>query len=190
MKAEVFHLVDVLQTQEAAMLQVEVACRDECVLDREQVLNVIRRAFGRESTANYVKRLDEEGRIFKSIVAIENDRVIGHIVYTLLPVEVDGKPVRAIGLSCLSVDPEKQSLGVGSRLIKHSLPLVAQAGMAAVIVLGHPRYYPRFGFSAEIAQKLKAPFSGKPSFMALELVPNALQGSSGSVEYAPVYLEE
>jgi putative acetyltransferase len=61
-----------------------------------------------------------------------------------------------------------------------------QAGIEALIVLGHPSYYPRFGFSAGLARKLASPFAGS-AFMAMELRPSALSGTKGSVTYPKAF---
>jgi len=70
--------------------------------------------------------------------------------------------------------------------VRHGLERLREASRAAVIVLGHPGYYPRFGFSAALAAKLRTPFPGE-AFMALELVPGALAGQAGHVRYPPAF---
>jgi putative acetyltransferase len=70
--------------------------------------------------------------------------------------------------------------------VRAGLDAVRDAGYAAVVVLGHPEFYPRFGFSADLAAKLASPFAG-PAFMALELVPGALDGTRGTVTYPPAF---
>jgi putative acetyltransferase len=70
--------------------------------------------------------------------------------------------------------------------VQEGLRVCAAAGHRIVVVLGHADYYPRFGFSAGLAQPLQAPFSG-PSFMALELTPGALTGISGEVRFPPPF---
>jgi putative acetyltransferase len=101
-------------------------------------------------------------------------------------VSVDGRALRALCLAPVSVRPDYQSSGVGSMLIREGLGQSAQAGFEAVVVVGHPAYYPRFGFSAKLAEKLAAPFSGDV-FMAIELVDGALQGEAGTVVYPEAF---
>ena len=86
----------------------------------------------------------------------------------------------------MAVQPELQNQGIGSKLVEEGSRTVRERGIEAVIVLGHPAYYPRFGFSADLARRLAAPFSGE-AFMALELVPGALDGSMGSVSYPAAF---
>jgi putative acetyltransferase len=94
--------------------------------------------------------------------------------------------VRSLALAPMSVQPGRQRQGIGGALVRESLQRAHQQGWAAVIVLGHPGYYPRFGFSAALARSLAAPFSGN-AFMALELIPGALQGGAGRVVYPAAF---
>ena len=70
--------------------------------------------------------------------------------------------------------PDRQRTGVGQRLTRASIETAKEFGAHALIVLGHPEYYPKFGFSPDAATNVKAPYSGSPAFMALELEPGAL----------------
>ena len=78
-------------------------------------------------------------------------------------------------------------MGIGSRLVKEGLEVCRQRGHAIVVVLGHPEFYPRFGFSAELAASLESPFGGGEAWMALELVTGSLAGIKGRVEYPPPF---
>jgi putative acetyltransferase len=112
--------------------------------------------------------------------------IVGHILFSHLPVHTsDGAIVPAAALAPMAVLPAYQRSGVGSALVRAGLQACADGGAQAVIVLGHPEYYPRFGFSAEAARGLRAPFSG-PAFMALELAPGALP-ADGEVRYARAF---
>ena len=103
-----------------------------------------------------------------------------------LTVRVEGRPPRAVALAPLAVLPERQRQGIGSRLVAASIEAARGLGVEAIVVLGHPAYYPRFGFSAAAAQQLASPFSGN-AFMALGLVPNSLAGKKGSVHYPSAF---
>ena len=92
-----------------------------------------------------------------------------------------------LALAPMAVLPEFQHLGVGSELVRRGLDVCRERGHAVVVVVGHPRFYPRFGFSPALAARLASPFSGKESFMAAELVPDALDGVTGRVEYPPPF---
>ncbi|WP_424363739.1 GNAT family N-acetyltransferase [Methylocystis parvus] len=86
----------------------------------------------------------------------------------------------------MAVRPDRQREGIGSSLVRDGLAALRSQGCEAVIVLGHPSYYPRFGFSAAMAEKLTAPFSGE-AFMALELAPGILAGRARLVIYPDVF---
>ena len=161
--------------------------RDETPADLPAIRVVHRAAFGRESEAGLVDRLRSDGLFIASLVAIEADEIVGHILFTRLQVEVDGRIVRAAALAPLAVIPKWQRRGVGSKLTVQGLAQLPAKAIAAVIVLGHPEYYPRFGFSPELTRKLVSPFRGKSSFMALELTAGALSGQTGTVTYPKAF---
>ena len=133
-----------------------------------------------------VKRLREEGLMLVELVAVDGNEVVGHILFSRLAVEVDGRPVMAASLAPMSVRADRQREGIGAALIRKGLEALLAKGCEAAIVLGHPGYYPRFGFSAALARKLAAPFKGE-SFMALELTPGSLAGNAGSVSYPSTF---
>ncbi|MBX3439834.1 MAG: N-acetyltransferase, partial [Planctomycetaceae bacterium] len=91
--------------------------------------------------------------------------------------------VRAAALAPMAVAPAHQRLGIGSRLVEAGLRACREQGVPIVLVLGHADYYPRFGFSAALAQPIDSPFGGGESWMAAELVDGALIGISGRAEY-------
>jgi putative acetyltransferase len=119
-------------------------------------------------------------------VALDAGEIVGHILFSRLGVEIEGRVVRAAALAPMAVSPDRQRQGIGSRLVQDGLAELRSIGCEAVIVLGHPGYYPRFGFSAALAEKLAAPFRGE-AFMALELMPGALDGHAGSVTYPDAF---
>jgi putative acetyltransferase len=83
--------------------------------------------------------------------------------------------------------PEFQNQGIGSALVRRGLDECHKQGHRIVVVLGHPSFYPRFGFSSKLAVRLESPFPGGEVFMALELVPGALNGVAGRVQYPPPF---
>jgi predicted N-acetyltransferase YhbS len=87
----------------------------------------------------------------------------------------------------MAVLPGFQNQGIGSALIHKGLETCRRQGHRIVVVLGHPEFYPRFGFRPALAAHLESPFSGKDSFMAAELVPGALDGVKGRVQYPPPF---
>jgi putative acetyltransferase len=93
-----------------------------------------------------------------------------------------------VSLAPIAVTPRRQRQGIGSQLVRAGLARLRQGPTQAVIVVGHPDYYPRFGFSAEVVRKLDTPYAGD-AFMGLELVPGSLAGTRGTVRYPRAFSE-
>ena len=145
-----------------------------------------RRAFGREDEAKLVDELRDGGYARMSLVFEENGRVVGHLLFSELTIATSTGAIEAIALAPLAVVPDRQRRGIGSNLVREGLRLCAERGDRIVVVLGHADFYPRFGFSAKFAEQLRASFSG-PEFMAIELVPGALDSVVGTLKYAPPF---
>lgn len=160
--------------------------RQEAATDLDAIRNVNRVAFGGEFEARLVDRLRSEELVRCSLVATEGGAIIGHILFSDLNVSVDGWRVRAVALAPMAVVPGRQRQGIGSALVRAGLAAVAQQSVEAVFVLGHPDFYPRFGFSAALAARLASPYAGD-AFMAIELVPDALRGAGGDVRYPDAF---
>jgi putative acetyltransferase len=154
-----------------------VHIREETAADLATIRDVNRRAFAGVSESLLVDRLREDGLVVTSLVAIEDTQVVGHILFTDLTIETDRGDVAAATLAPLAVIPERQRTGIGSALTWRGLEVCRERGKAAVLLVGHPSYYPRFGFSAELAKAIRSPYSGAgEAWMALELTPGALAG--------------
>ena len=160
--------------------------RTETGADLAAVGEVNRLAFGREAEARLVDDLRDGGYARLSLVAEEEGRLVGHIMFSEAVIRTDGGEVGALALGPVGVIPERQGRGVGSALIREGLERCVQEGHRIVVLLGHPGYYPRFGFSAERAGNLSSPYSGD-AFMALELAPGALSRVVGEFEFAPPF---
>ena len=145
------------------------------------------RAFGGPVEAALVDRLRAGNKIAVSLVAVQQARVVGHILFS--PVTVTDAPegLRAVGLAPMSVLPEFQNRGIGSRLVHEGLDACKRRGEQAVVVLGHPTYYPRFGFERAKDRGLDNEYGADESFMVLELEEGALQQIRGLVNYAPEF---
>lgn len=154
--------------------------------DADAIFGLTRAAFGGEDEVGIVERLHSDGLVAVELVAEQGGAIIGHVLLSWLPTVMDGRAVKALALAPMAIRPGLQKQGIGGRLIMAALDEARAAGAEAVIVLGHPDYYPRFGFSAALARNLASPFSGE-AFMALELVPEALAGERGSVSYPAAF---
>lgn len=172
--------------------------------DAHAVRDVVQRAFGRPHEADLVEQLCAAGAVTLALVAIVRDErdceeVAGHVLFSPVTIdrtrELSGAVARptasAVGLAPLSVRPERQRAGIGAALVHAGLAALRAAGAQAVVVLGWPAYYPRFGFvpAARFGLRWEHPCS-EGSFMALELQPGALSspdlaGVTGVVRYHP-----
>lgn len=129
-----------------------------------------------------------------SLVAVTSEgKCVGHILLTEASVLADDGLTRTpvLALAPLAVLPECQRQGVGTALMQEAISPSRDLGFNAIIVLGHPDYYPRFGFKSAADFGIACPFK-VPSecFMALELRPHALKQVTGTMQYAPEFFEE
>lgn len=139
-------------------------------------------AFGQAEEADLVDRLRDQNAHLLSLIAEVDGQVAGHILFTRMWIRSGETRVSAVALAPLAVLPEYQRRGVGTALTNEGLRRLRGMQERIVLVVGHKEYYPRFGFSRESAERLSTPFP-TDSFFALELVPGALDGIAGSVEY-------
>lgn len=159
--------------------------RDAASRDHPAIRAIFRHAFGRDDEADLVERLRADGDVLVELVAGDERAITGHIFYSPLAIVRGDEILKAAALAPVSVLPAFQRQGLGSALIEEGNRRCRDLGLTAILVLGHPGYYPRFGFTAAAARALEAPFSG-PSFMALELVPDAL-AKGGRAHYARAF---
>lgn len=150
--------------------------------DHTAIHAVVAAAFGQPDEADLVDALRADGDALVELVAEADGAVVGHILFSPLATDTDA---RFAALAPLSVQPGRQKDGLGTWLMETGHELLRAAGVEAVIVLGHPAYYPRVGYSAEAAKTVKSPFAG-PSFMALALKPGALDAPV-TVTYAKAF---
>jgi putative acetyltransferase len=156
--------------------------RQEIESDFDKVYDLNVAAFPTAAEAVLVNALRERADPVVSLVAQEAD-VVGHILFS--PVSLSGNTELTImGLAPMAVAPGRQNEGVGSELVLAGLDCCKTIGVSAVVVLGHPNYYPRFGFlpSARfgIDSEYKVPAE---VFMVMELIPGALSECEGRVKY-------
>lgn len=166
-----------------------VEVRPETSDDHTQVRDVIVRAFGDNEAADLVDLLRSRGKAVISLVAVTSHRVIGHILFSAITISNAPPAFHGLGLAPLAVLPEFQKRGVGSQLTQAGLEACREWGYDVVVVLGHPEYYPRFGFSKARAFGLDNEYNAEDAFMVIELKPGALLGIQGLVQYAPEFRE-
>lgn len=171
-----------------------VTIRTENVDDAAAIRLVHESAFGRPHEGRLVDNLRGTGafRVQFSLVAEYELEVIGHLLLYPIAILGDDGVMRTgpLSLGPLGVSPTYQNLGIGSALVREGLEQALSAGFGSMIVLGHPDYYPRFGFRPASRWRIYPPFDVQDShFMALELVQGALAGMAGVVVYPPPFDE-
>jgi len=168
-------------------MAIGLSIRQETSADQEGIRHVNRLAFGTEDEARLVDALREGGFVRLSLVAERAGQIVGHILFSELPILSETGTISSLALAPMAVLPDHQNQGIGSELVRVGLDDCRQRGHRIVVVVGHPAFYPRFGFSHKLAEGLAAPFASEDAFMALELVPGALAGVKGRVQYPPPF---
>jgi putative acetyltransferase len=162
--------------------------RKEQPADVGDIRRVNELAFGRPQEAGLVDVLRSNGGLTLSMVAVDDDKVVGHIAFSPVMVESNDESFAAVGLGPMAVLPESQGRGIGSALVRAGLTSLRESRHLVVVVLGHPSYYPRFGFRRASEYGIrwqKGP--ADEAFMVLELAPQALSGKHGAVSYRPEF---
>jgi putative acetyltransferase len=160
-------------------------------LDRDivaiRVLNTL--AFKREKEAKLVEaiRASEFFVPELSLVAVTNE-VIGHILFSIISIETSNRSVPTLGLAPMAVRPEYQNQGVGSALVREGLKKCEELGFEHVVVLGHPNFYPKFGFRPAKTKGIEPPFQVPDEvFMVYEIKSGSLNDINGKVKYPPAF---
>ena len=165
----------------------DVVIRAEQPRDQAGIRAVNTAAFPTALEADIVDALRKQAAPFLSLVAVAGDQVIGHILFT--PVGVGAAPPshRVMGLAPMAVAPQWQRQGLGGALVRAGLRACRNLDTGIVVVLGHPDYYPRFGFRSAGEFGLQFPAPGADScFFALRLGGDA-PGPTGTVAYHPAF---
>jgi putative acetyltransferase len=168
----------------------EINIRSEETKDIERVKEIVRSAFPTEAESKLVDALRANGKAVISLVAVQEEQVLGHILFS--PVDIhslDGAPpsneVRGLGLAPVAVHPDAQARGIGSRLIVEGLRLCKELGYDYCVVLGGPNYYQRFGFEKASPFGLKNEYGVDDEFMVIRFSERGL--TQGLVRYAPEF---
>lgn len=144
-----------------------------------------------ENEANLIELIrDSENFITDlSLVSAKGDgEIIGHILFSIIHLVTDQGTVPTLGLAPMAVKPDYQNSGIGSALVNEGIKACKASGYDHVFVLGHPNFYPRFGFSPASQFGISAPFLVPDDvFMALELNKGSLTGLQGKIEYPPAF---
>lgn len=159
--------------------------RNEQPSDETAVYAVNTLAFEQPAEAELVLALHRAHKAVIALVAELEGEVVGHILFSRVSVEGPPKDRRGLGLAPMAVHPEHQRRGIGGRLVEAGLAAARDAGFDFAVVLGHPTYYPRFGFEPASRFRLRCEYAVPDEvFMALPLRAGALEGVEGLVRYA------
>lgn len=163
--------------------------RPETAADREAVWAVNSAAFDTPAEAELVDVLRADAQASISLVAERDGGIVGHILFS--PVTLSGHPdLPLMGLGPMAVAPPLQRQGIGSALVRAGLEHCRQAGYTAVVVLGHPEFYRRFGFVPSTRFDIDSEYDVPADvFMVTELLPGGLSGRTGRVKYHPAFSE-
>lgn len=140
-------------------------------------------AFPTAAEADLVDALRRQANPIISLVAEEDGSVVGHILFS--PVVLDSRPdLKIAGLAPMAVIPGRQRSGIGSALVRAGLDECRRLGFSAVVVLGHPEFYPRFGFVPSTRFGIRSEYDvPEEVFMAQELETSSLHDAAGTVRY-------
>ena len=156
--------------------------RDELPNDVDAIAEVNRLAFGRPAEAEFVAGVRASRRMLASLVAEDGGEIVGHLL--LSSVDLGGEPVPC--LAPVAVAPGRQGEGIGAALVREALARMEAAGEPLVLLLGHPSYYPRFGFEPARPVGIEPPFDvPDEAWMVRRLT--AYAGQRGRVEYPPAF---
>jgi putative acetyltransferase len=146
------------------------------------------RAFASPAEADLVDALRRNGKATISLVADDDGWVVGHILFSPVTIETNERELTGVGLAPMAVVPERQNQRIGSMLVEQGLRRCREEGHRFVVVLGHPDYYPRFGFVPANRFNIKSEYNvADEVFMAMELQEGALQDQGGIVKYQPEF---
>ena len=150
-----------------------------------------RRAFEGEEETGIIEAVRGSGYFIPelSLVAEQDGKIIGHVMFSIITlVRFDRPAEKILSLAPMSVDPEMQKQGIGTALVKAGMEKAAELGHTVVVVIGHPEYYPRFGFRQarpigfDIGMDVP-----DAAFMVAGLQPDALQDTAGMIQFSPPF---
>jgi putative acetyltransferase len=167
--------------------EMSVKIRHETESDRHVIWKVNQETFGGSAEADLVDALRNGGFAAVSLIAEADGEIVGHIMFSEVTIQTNKVPIEILSLAPMAVLPRFQRQGIGSALVAAGIEECRKLGYSSIVVLGHPEFYPRFGFSSDLASRLSCPFGRGEAWMALELVPGVLEDVTGTVQYPPPF---
>ena len=164
--------------------------RPETPEDIDSIRHVNEQAFGQENEAELIEKLRNHGVLAISLVAVQDGEVVGHIAFSPVVIESGLSSFEAIALAPMAVLPAHQRKRIGSQMVREGLEECRRLGHEIIVLVGHPDYYPRFGFVPATPRGIDCEFEvPEETWMILELREGALAGREGKVRFQPEFRE-
>ena len=165
--------------------------RTEKSKDYQEIGEVTGLAFGSEDEVRLIEWIRKSDHFIPelSLVYEKDGNIVGHILFSGVTIETGDRMVSALVLLIVSVRPDYQNQGIGSELVRRGFEECRSLGHGVVVVIGHPLFYPRFGFVPAVKKGLTVEFDcPDEAFMVVELFPEAMDFTSGTVKYPPEFV--
>jgi putative acetyltransferase len=162
-----------------------IKIREEIPQDVGAIRGINNQAFGQPQEANIVDKLRANCDRLLSLVALQDEKIIGHILFSPVTIEGNHGFLKGMGLAPMAVLAQFQRQGVGSELVQAGIQSLRKSKCPFIIVLGHPKYYPKFGFEPASRYGIKSQWEGVPdnAFMILWLDKTRTNDVSGIAKY-------
>ncbi|MBU8922225.1 MAG: N-acetyltransferase [Bacteroidales bacterium] len=164
--------------------------RPELEKDFNTIRSITRAAFDNEEEPDLIEAIRESSYYIPelSLVAETGGKVTGYIMFSRINVVGDNGDMEVLSLAPMAVIPDMQNRGIGSRLLRKGIEKCRELGHRIIIVIGHPEFYPRFGFVPARDAGFEVPFDvPDEAFMVTGLVDDALEGVGGMVIFSPPF---
>jgi putative acetyltransferase len=167
-----------------------IRIRGELPEDINAIRSVNIQAFDRTEEADAIDKLRENCSDLLSLVAVRQNEILGHILFSPVMIESEDRTTRGMGLAPVAVRPEYQRQGIGSELIRAGIAVLEARRCPLIIVLGHPQYYPRFGFERASLHGIRSEWQvPDEAFMILILDELETRNIAGVAKYRPEFAE-
>ena len=167
-----------------------ITIREEQSQDIESIRNLNKLAFGQTQEADLVDKLRQDCNSLLSLVAVMQNQVVGHILFSPATIESRQRTVHGMALAPMAVLPESQRQGIGSKLVRTGIEKLKKRQYPFIIVLGHAEYYPRFGFEPASRYGIRSEWEvPDDAFMILVLNEPEMHGISGVAKYRAEFTE-